>query len=148
MNVLHIMTENGYMDLNIDEFFPCNMKSFRKVFKIIRSCWKNDIIEIIETLNVNFQSRLTEEKSLKDFYGKKYVESMQKKADLARMIKEKKRPDGSTPNKDELEVLREEKRRASISAQVDLQYHNKHKTAVQCLEVNLKLLDGQRCQHG
>ena len=145
MNVLHIMTENGYMDLNIDEFFPCDMKSFRKVFKIIRSCWKNDIIEIIETLNVNFQNRLTKEKDLKESYGKKYVEAMQKKTDLARMIKEKKRPDGSTLNKDELEVLREEKRRASISAQSNLNSHNKHKSAFQCLEVNLKLLDEQRC---
>ena len=90
MNVLHIMTENGYMDLNIDEFFPCDMKSFRKVFKIIRSCWKNNVDEIIETLNVNFQKRLVEEKDLKEFYGKKHVDAMQKKTNLERRIKEKK----------------------------------------------------------
>lgn len=144
MNVLHIMTENGYMNLDIDEFFPCDMKSFRKVFKIIRSCWKNNVDELIETLNVNFQNRLVEEKDLKESYGKKYVDAMQKKTNLERRIKEKKRTDGSTLTKDELEVMREEKRHAAVSAQSNLSLHNRHTSRLKRLEINLQLLEEQR----
>ena len=130
METLHILTESGYMDINIDEFFPCTKESFRKVFKIIHSNWKNDVNELIELLKVNFQKRLVEEKDLKESYGKKYVE--------------KKRTDGSTLTKDELEVMREEKRHAAVSAQSNLSLHNRHTSRLKRLEINLQLLEEQR----
>lgn len=144
METLHILTESGYMDINIDEFFPCTKESFRKVFKIIHSNWKNDVNELIELLKVNFQKRLVEEKDLKESYGKKYVDAMQKKTNLERRIKEKKRTDGSTLTKDELEVMREEKRHAAVSAQSNLSLHNRHTSRLKRLEINLQLLEEQR----
>lgn len=38
MERIHIDHDSGYLDLNIEAFFPCSLQKARKVFKLINRC--------------------------------------------------------------------------------------------------------------
>ena len=55
--IVHIEWQRGYMNINADKFFPCNIADFKKLLKIIDL----DVLhreEIKENLKVYFQDRI------------------------------------------------------------------------------------------
>ena len=55
--ILYISWETGYMNIDMDQFFPCTKTKFNKLLKIIEMDWRH-CKELKETLKVYFQERI------------------------------------------------------------------------------------------
>lgn len=55
--ILYIKWETGYMNINLDVFFPCTKVKFNKLLKVIELDWAHRD-ELRETLKVYFQERI------------------------------------------------------------------------------------------
>ena len=105
-NDLYIKWETGEMVIHMDNFFPTSQASLKKLVKIIRLDWQHSD-ELIEKLKVYFQEKIPEREANFQIYGKKYMEFKQRAADVERMVKNKKRPNGVPLSKDELKTEKE-----------------------------------------
>lgn len=84
--ILYIKWKNGYMNINMDRFFPCTKVKFNKLLKVIELDWQHRD-ELRETLKVYFQERvLNLPKEAKELRNKASIHRM-KAADLKEQIK-------------------------------------------------------------
>lgn len=64
MNIIHIKTANGHMNINTETFFPCTQKKFRKLLKVINEfSYMNNVQEISEQIKqrLTYQIRVSEQ---------------------------------------------------------------------------------------
>lgn len=127
MNYLHIRFGTGYMDIYIDEFFPCGIQNFKKLLKVVALDCQHEA-ELKEKLRIYFQNKIPELVELRKENSKKYFDNKQKAADTERMIESCKHANGLPLSEDELK-----------QAEADLkEYTSVHKKALSSAKKNLQ----------
>lgn len=84
--ILYIKWETGYMNINMDRFFPCTKAKFNKLLKIIELDWQHRD-ELRETLKVYFQERIPNLPKEAEELRNKAATYRMKAADLKEQIK-------------------------------------------------------------
>lgn len=127
MKDLHIEFGTGYMDIYMDEFFPCGIQNFKKLLKLIDLDCQHKA-ELEEKLRTYFQNKISELVQLRKENSRKYFDNKQKAADTERMIESRKHTNGLPLSEDELK-----------QAKADLkEYTSAHKKALSGANKNLK----------
>ena len=101
MNNLYIEWETGHMNIYMDYFFPCSIKGFKKLLKIIELDWKHET-ELKVKLKAYFQNRISALVDLWKENSRKYYDFKQKAVDTKEKIDSFKHPNGLPLSKDEL----------------------------------------------
>lgn len=105
--ILSIRWETGSMDIRMDAFFPCEQARFKKLLKLINLDWEHcDTLK--ETLKVNFQERIPELKIQRVQVYRELSNVRQAVADLERLIKSSKKPNGVHLTKGELQQAKQD----------------------------------------
>lgn len=102
METLYIKWDTGYMNINTDVFFPCNMGKFKKLQKVIELDWEHRE-ELTEKLKLFFQKQILICKAAQKESANKYVDAMQQRNDAERKIKSRKQANGVPLSKSEIE---------------------------------------------
>ena len=112
MNIIHIKTENGHMNINTD-FFPCNERQFRKLFRIIKQfSYLNNVHEITELLKQHFTERISSLDARRKGESAGYLNRRQQCVDYGNIIESGKHPNGVELTKEELKDFKEKYRTA------------------------------------
>lgn len=142
MNTMHIKTKNGYIDIYIDQFFPCSQARFRFLFKTIREfIWLNNVQEMTEQLKENFTNRISTMEIQKKIASTQYFAYMQEHADYRAMVESKKHPNGLPLTKEELKEFREKASAAKRTANVYHSNFNENERKITALKKNLEMLN-------
>lgn len=65
-DVIKFRTPHGHMEIRLSEFFPCGKIKLKKLFKVIRSDYRNDAETIKDVLTGFFEFEMTENKQLSE----------------------------------------------------------------------------------
>ena len=103
---------HGHMTIAMDEFFPASDARIRKLFRIMRQDWDNDVPGLTKEIKRFILSKKIELAEKKKFSGVKFFEWHQKKCDLERMVETGKQPSGVLIRKSDMQTLKKKYREA------------------------------------
>lgn len=129
-DVLKIRWNTGYMNINMQKFFPCSIAKLNKLLKVIRLDWEHEQ-ELLAQMQTFFSQRLidldAEYKKAAKCYGVYY----QKEADSRRLVESRKFPNGIPMTKDDLQKARDELKR---NTEMKREYEKQAKKAKKDME--------------
>ena len=138
---LKFYTPNGSIIIHMDEFFPAADFRIRKLFRIMRQDYRNNMPELIKEIKrfILFKKNELEEK--KKFSGVKFFEWHQKKYDLEEMLSSGKHPNGVMIKKSDMKMVREKFREANGYESAYRKDAERYARTITRLEKNLELIN-------
>lgn len=125
MTNIRIRTEHGHMVIYADQFFPCSLKKFSQLLKIIKQfSYLNNVHEIAEQMNQYFTEQIQENETIKTGYAEMYSYKMREQAEYRDILEAGKHPNGIPLTKEELKHF---KKKAADSMQRAKQHFMKTK---------------------
>lgn len=113
IKTLFIKTENGHMNINVENFFPCSISQFRKLFKIINQfSYMNNVQEITEQLEAHFTEQISTLNARRKGESAGYWNRHQQYVDYGNIIESGKHPNGVRLTKEELKEFKKKYREA------------------------------------
>lgn len=127
----------GFMELNVNEFFPCTLKTAEKVFQLMVQYCPEKFSELLEYLN---QKRNESFMTGKENH-KKFLEAHQKVIDLKRLVETKKHPIGTYLTESEYSQAKVDLKSWTQSKRTFVTISKKMSSKVQRLDRNIKLIE-------
>lgn len=103
MEKIKIETPNGYMWINLDQFFPAPTQKLNKLIKIILLDYRHSF-ELMRKIKLFVRGEIETAKNAKTYYARMYQESRQTRVDLQEQVSSRKYPNGVPIPKDVLKT--------------------------------------------
>ncbi|MEY8317734.1 hypothetical protein AALB19_10540 [Oscillospiraceae bacterium 50-58] len=123
--ILYVKWDTGYLNIDMEQFFPVNLAKFKKLLKIIdetrfssNDCEQPDRLR--EELKLFFQEKIPACTATAKVKANEYADLKQKVHDTERLIHERKKPNGVPLTRPEYEVAQEDLRKYRNSAAIAL----------------------------
>lgn len=142
MKNIYIKTEHGHMTIYADQFFPCGISHFRKLFKIIKQfSYINNVQEITEQLKQHFIEQIESLDARRKREAAKYWEHRQHYVDYGNIIESGKHPNGVKLTKEELKEFKAKYRDAKNWAHCFEMDFKRSTKQLEAYKKNLELLE-------
>lgn len=136
---LQIKYDNGQMTIHMDAFFPTSQARLKKLLKVIDldHTNKENHIQMLETY---FNEQVVQMEENRKYAAKVHLEYRQKAADTQTMVESKKKPNGVSLTKEELNQAKEDLKQYKAVASSQLTKHNSWQRKKQLFQKHLEIL--------